>query len=259
MCRLLLVTLFILLSWVSEAQIRLQKLELQPKEKFAITKTDILVVDTLIMKDSSALLLNTEKSENFIHVKKLIVGKGCTVEGRAKNGKKGIPGERGITQMAPCRNGLAGKNGLPAEPGQNAVSLLMYINDLRIFGSLTIDINGGDGGQGGRGGPGGDGGSGTRICPAGNGGNGGDGGNGGKGGAGGMFSITCKSCSDIHLIMGRQLIVKNYGGLGGEGGEGGLGGQAGLGPKVDGKNGKRGSEGQSATDGKTGIINVIQN
>jgi len=85
---------------------------------------------------------------------------------------------------------------------------------MRINGSLIIDLNGGDGGNGGEGSRGGDGGAGTRVCPAGDGGGGGNGADGGNGGNGGAFSISCKQCPDLHLLMGEKLIIKNYGGFG---------------------------------------------
>ncbi len=121
---------------------------------------------------------------------------------------------------------------------------------LKINGSLTINLNGGDGGKGGGGGRGGDGGSGTRVCSAGDGGGGGDGANGGDGGNGGAFSINCKQCPNFHLMLGEKLIIKNYGGVGGIGGDAGAGGLAGLGPVKDGKNGSRGIEGSHAAEGK---------
>jgi hypothetical protein len=240
------------LGW---AQIRLNKLELQSKERYRILGTDILVVDTLIMRDSSSIVLNPLKKDNFIHAKFMTIGKGCSIVGVGKKGKKGITGETGLTQVAPCRNGAAGKDALAGEPGTDGANVSLYTSGIKIRGSLTINVNGGDGGRGGRGG---DGGSGTRVCPAGDGGNGGNGARGGDGGNGGSVNINCKRCADIQLLMGEIIIVKNYGGFGGIGGDGGFGGQAGLGPAKDGKNGLRGKEGEHAFEGKRGSLNVSQ-
>jgi hypothetical protein len=240
------------MSW---SQIRLTKLVLEPKEKYSILGSDILVADTLVMRDSSIILLNPIKKDKFIHIKVMLVGIGCLIKGHGKNGTNGKPGEDGLTQPAPCRDGLPGKDGHSGEPGKDAINLSIYLTNLRITGSLTIDLNGGDGGDGGKGGRGGDGGSGTRVCAAGNGGEGGNGSSGGDGGQGGTLKISCKQCPDFHLLMGEKLIVKNYGGFGGVGGDGGFGGQAGLGV-IDGKNGKRGIEGKRASQGKTGFINL---
>jgi hypothetical protein len=255
MCRPGLLALLILLS-VSTAwgQIRLDKLVLSPKEKYQIVNSDIIVVDTLVMDDSSSIVLNSLKKDNFIHSKISSIGKGCSIIGRGKNGASGKNGDQGTTQSSPCRNGASGKNASAGERGGDGVNFSLYITTLNLNGSLTIDLNGGDGGYGGKGGRGGGGGSGSRVCPAGDGGNGGNGAAGGDGGNGGGLSINCNQCPDLHLIMGEKLIVTNYGGFGGIGGEGGFGGQAGLGPARDGKNGQKGIEGTFASQGKTGVV-----
>jgi len=218
--------------------------------------TDIIVVDTLVMNDSSSIILNSSKQDNFIHVKIASFGKGCMIFGHGLNGAPGKQGENGLTQSSPCRNGSSGKDALPGERGKDAINLSLYLNVMKINGSLIINLNGGDGGNGGGGGHGGGGGSGTRVCPAGDGGGGGNGADGGDGGNGGAFSISCKQCQDLHLLVGDKLIIKNYGGFGGVGGDGGQGGQAGLGPVRDGKNGLRGTEGKHASQGKAGLITL---
>ncbi|MBS1506919.1 MAG: hypothetical protein JSS79_09745 [Bacteroidetes bacterium] len=259
MYRSLFILVLLLFSFsISQAQIRLNKLVLQPKERYKILGADILVVDTLVMSDSSSIILNPLKKDNFIHAKYLSVGKGCSIVGNGTHGVKGRAGEPGLTQSAPCRNGTSGKDGLPGDSGRDALNVSLYTSILKIHGSLTISLTGGDGGDGGRGGKGGDGGSGTRVCPAGDGGNGGDGARGGDGGHGGSASINCKQCADLHLLMGEKIVIKNYGGFGGQGGDGGFGGQAGLGPVKDGRNGQRGKEGEHANQGKTGLVNLSQ-
>ncbi len=232
---------------------------IEEKEKYEILGTDIIVTDTLVMYDSSSIILNSTKQDNFIHAKIALFGKGCIIYGHGLNGTSGKKGENGLTQSAPCRNGLPGKNASPGERGRDAINLSLYLSIMKINGSLVVNLNGGDGGSGGNGGNGGNGGSGTRVCPAGDGGSGGNGANGGDGGNGGAFSISCKQCYDLHLIMGEKLIIKNYGGFGGIGGDGGLGGQAGLGPVKDGKNGQRGEEGIHAAQGKIGLVTLNGN
>lgn len=249
----LLLLLFVSAGW---SQIRLNKLVLDAKEKYQILGTDIMVVDTLVMNDSSSIILNPSKADNFIHAKIASIGKGCMIFGHGINGPSGRQGENGLTQSAPCRNGSSGKDAVAGERGKDAINLSFYSSVMKINGSLMIDLNGGDGGNGGIGGRGGNGGSGTRVCPAGDGGGGGNGADGGDGGNGGAFSISCKQCPDLHLLMGEKLIIKNYGGFGGVGGDGGQGGQAGLGPVKDGKNGQRGTEGRHATQGKAGLVTL---
>jgi hypothetical protein len=254
----LILSFFSLIS-ISSAQIRLNKLVIEAKEKYQILGTDIIVADTLVMNDSSSIILNSSKQDNFIHAKIASFGKNCVIYGHGINGISGKRGENGVTQSSPCRNGSPGGNASRGGRGRDAINLSLYFSLLKINGSLTINLNGGDGGNGGNGGRGGDGGSGTRVCPAGDGGSGGNGANGGDGGNGGAFSINCKQCPNFHLILGEKLIIKNYGGLGGVGGDSGLGGQAGLGPIKDGKNGLRGTEGSHALEGKGGLVTLNGN
>jgi hypothetical protein len=244
---------------ICAAQIRLNKLVLEAKEKYQIIGSDIMVVDTLVMNDSSSIILNPSKLDNFIHAKIASFGKGCAIYGHGINGAVGKHGENGAAQSSPCRNGAFGKNAFSGERGKDATNLSLYLNVMKINGSLIVNLNGGDGGKGGIGGRGGDGGSGTRVCAGGDGGSGGNGADGGDGGNGGAFSISCKQCPSLHLIMGDKLIVKNYGGFGGVGGDGGVGGQAGLGPLRDGKNGQRGTEGKHAVQGKVGLLTLNGN
>jgi hypothetical protein len=252
------VPLFVLLilSISLSAQIRLDRLELKPKEEYKIIESDILVVDTLIMRDSSRIILNNKIKENIINVKVLIVGKGCMIIGRGANGEGGKQGTQGVRQNAPCRTGGDGGNGDGGTVGTNGLNLSFYANNIKITGSLIIDLNGGDGGRGGNGGKGGDGGSGTRVCRGGSGGKGGNGGNGNNGGNGGNLLVSCKTCFDLHQIQGEKLIIRNYGGYAGLAGEWGAGGQAGLGPLQDGKNGTRGAHGYKGIAGKPGIIKL---
>jgi hypothetical protein len=255
MCRFLFTTLsiFLFIS-ISSAQIRLNKLVIHEKEKYQILGTDIIVVDTLVMHDSSSIILNSSKLDNFIHAKVASFGKDCIIYGRGPDGVSGKRGENGVTQSSPCRNGSPGKSASPGERGHDGINLSLYFSVLKIDGSLIINLNGGDGGKGGGGGRGGDGGAGTRVCPAGDGGSGANGADGGDGGNGGSFSINCKQCPNLPLMLGEKLIIKNYGGFGGVGGDAGVGGQAGLGPVKDGKNGARGEEGAHATEGKDGLV-----
>jgi len=254
--RILISVIFIFYVSLSGAQIRLNKLILAPNEKFVIEKSDILVVDTLVMRDSSSIILNLSKKDNFIHAKEVVVGTNCSIIGRGLNGRPGTAGEKGITARAPCRRGLPGANAADGALGQNATNLSFYSNNLTIEGSMIINLSGGDGGDGGKGGEGGDGGSGTRFCTAGDGGKGGNGANGAIGGNGGNLNLVCKNCGNLRVLLGQKLIIKNFGGAGGVGGHGGVGGQPGLGPEGDGKAGLRGFSGANAQQGKVGAVNL---
>src|ERR1041385_2301806 len=110
MIRALIIVVTLFTACDSYAQIRLTKLVLEPKEKFIMEKSDIIVVDTLIMKDSSTIFLNMSKANNFIHAKQAWVGKNCTIMGHGANGEAGSPGADGLVGRSPCRSGAPGAN-----------------------------------------------------------------------------------------------------------------------------------------------------
>jgi len=259
MLRIVLVSLWLFQSCLTMAQIRLTKLVLEKNEKFFIEGTDILVTDTLIMRDSSSIVLNPQKKDNFIHSKVTMIGKGCVISGSGPLLKQASEGIAATDQSGPCSPGRIGGNGSPGSQGNPANNLSVYFTELHISGSLTINLNGGDGGDGGDGGLGGGGGPGTRLCAGGAGGNGGNGGDGGNGADGGTLSIECKNCPSVRGLIGNSIIVKNYGGYAGLGGEGGIGGPGGLGPIKDGLNGKRGKKGKDGLGSKNGVINFLSN
>ena len=250
--------LFLLLlpiAYFSSAQIRIDKLELSAKQEYFVKGTDVLVIDTLIMADSSRIILNREKKENIINVKVGIFGRGAKISGHGGDGDNGKPGLNGINQTAPCRVGDDAGSGSNGVRGKNGLNLSLYVGSLIIKGSLIIDLNGGNGGAGGNGGRGGDGGAGTRVCQGGNGGVGGLGGDGANGGNGGNLLMTCTQCPDLHLLQDDRLFIRTYGGFAGTGADGGAGGSAGLGPTIDGKNGSKGLPGINGEAGKRGAVN----
>jgi len=250
---------YIFLGSVVNAQIRLTRLELKPKEIYSMGTSDILVLDTLVMSDSSSIILSLDKKDFFIHSKKIVIGKGCRIIGGGESGKPGKDGVKGLTGEGPCRDGGVGKGGTGGSHGDHGKNLSIYSNELIIRGSLLVELSGGDGGDGGKGGEGGGGSPGTRVCIGGNGGNGGNGSSGGHGGDAGALLIVCKNCVNIRSWLGQTLIVRTYGGNAGLGGIGGAGGPAGLNPtgnsSQDGKHGARGKTGPDGQAGKNGAIN----
>jgi hypothetical protein len=238
----------------SFSQVRLGTLKLRSKEVYEFQGTDIVVVDTLIMLDSSRVILNPSKANNYFHIKKMRVGKGAVISGRGANGTKGKTGVVGTYAGGPCRDGGDGQQGTPGGTGNDAVNLYLYVTELDIAGNLTIDLTGGDGGEGGKGGMGGGGSAGTRVCAGGSGGLGGPGSGGGNGGNGGTLTITSPYGADLRPRIGDQIIVKSFGGFAGQGGLGGQGGQKGLGRLKDGTTGKNGQPGTAGKAGKPGSI-----
>jgi hypothetical protein len=246
--------LLLLMTCPVFSQVRLHILKLQPKEVYEFRGTDIVSVDTLILLDSSRIILNTSKVDNFLYAKKMKVGKGVRIIGRGANGIPGMAGTPGLSGNGPCRDGLDGQQGSIGGDGNNAVNLLLYVTDLKITGNLTVNLTGGDGGDGGKGGMGGGGSAGTRVCAGGSGGAGGPGSAGGNGGNGGNLTITSPYGADLRPQIGDKIIVKSFGGFAGQGGLGGVGGQKGLGNQKDGITGKNGQPGIAGKAGKPGGI-----
>ncbi|MCX7636452.1 MAG: hypothetical protein N2044_01270 [Cyclobacteriaceae bacterium] len=243
------------------AQMRYEKLVVDRGKVFSYDiQSDILVADTLILKDSAVIQLNPLRSENIIRAKVIRVEGRAFIIGNGQNGQQGRNGRPGTSGQGPCRDGgpgLQAQNGLA---GVNGTNLVMYCDNLIINKQLVINLIGGNGGNGGNGGAGGEGSQGTVHCNGGNGGNGGDGGRGGDGGQGGNFIFQGPHALSVKEELGKKLIIANDGGQPGRGGMGGLGGPAGLGPnRKNGKYGLAGAEGAMGTRGKPGTITFRTN
>ncbi len=253
---------FVILIATSSAtysQLRYSSLVIEMNQTFDFSSSDVLSADTIIMKDSSSIKLNYVKDDNYIHSKKLIVGKGCKIIGRGENGKNGKAGGKGYSIDGPCHDGTSGRNGARGNDGISGNNLFLYTDEIIFGGNLSIDLAGGNAGDGGNGGDGGGGSSGTRVCQGGNGGNGGNGAPGGNGGKSGSLTLRCNKCPDLRNELGKGLIVRVYGGLGGLGGEGGSPGLPGIlvtgTSEQDGKHGTKGKNGSDGLPGKNGAIN----
>src|SRR5258708_24805964 len=149
------IAVFIFFSALSYSQIRLSKLELGSKETYAIQGTDIVVVDTLTMWDSSRIILNKLKPDNFIHAKVAIFHPGCRIEGKGVPGIHGRNGRSGLSPLSPCTDGSAGTVCSEGTDGGAGTNLFLYFSDIVLKGTLLIDVSGGDAGDGGTGGVGG--------------------------------------------------------------------------------------------------------
>lgn len=253
------VVFLMVLSAFAHGQIRLAKLALKPKEIFELRDSDILVVDTLVMMDSSKIILNRLTPDNFIHARTAIFHRGSMIEGKGVRGLPGRGGRPGLSSSGPCTDGEPGTVGSEGTNGAVGTNLFLYFSDIILRGNLIIDVSGGDAGDGGAGGTGGGGGSGTRICAGGMGGSGGAGANGGNGGNAGTVTFNAPRIPELRSMLGTKIIVRNYGGNLGVGGQGGGGGFSGLSPtgntKMEGKPGRKGHKGKDGVPGKSGAIN----
>ena len=260
MCRYVFL-LFLVTTGVVSAQVRVSKLVIKPHEIFDLGQSDILVADTLIMMDSSTLVLNKLKSENFIRVMVAKFGRQCVIDGRGADGQSGRNGINGVTPIGPCINGSSGKDGTKGLDGTKGINLSLYLEKVSIAGNLTIDVSGGNGGKGGNGGNGGGGSPGTLHCFGGDGGNGGSAGPGGNGGKGGVLTMTVPVPQLIRDLIGeKKLLIKYAGGGMGPSGKGGYHGGAGLGPsKRNGKDGEPGTYNKNGLVGEKGDLIIEAN
>lgn len=260
MTRPFLLLVFMFLSCVATAQVRVGKLVIPKNKTYELQNSDILVADTLVMEDSSTLVLNKLKKENYIRAQVVIIGNNCLIDGRGLNGVAGRDGLPGNTPFGPCRDGTPGKNGGRGLDGTSGVNLFLYIEEVKLIGKLGIDLSGGNGGRGGDGGMGGGGSPGTVHCHGGNGGNGGNAGQGGNGADGGSLTLSSKKNPFIKNYIGTEINIYTHGGLPGEQGNVGNRGPAGLGPsRKNGKNGELGLEAPNGLAGINGKVNVEKN
>jgi hypothetical protein len=248
-----------IMTITSVAQIRVSKLLIKKGEVYSIEQSDILVADTLIMMDSSKILLNRLKKENYIRAQVAYFGTGSTIEGvglKGSNGRKGIDGD---TPFGPCKNGEPGKDGVKGLDGGSGVNLYLYFDKVTIQDKLIINLQGGKGGNGGAGGSGGAGSPGTVHCKGGDGGKGGNGAPGGNGGVGGILSVSCTKCEDLRALVAKSVILQNNGGYFGSGGTGGYGELSGSSPSKSGKSGGHGLDGPRGKAGEKGGISFVIN
>lgn len=257
MKRISVVVLFLVMSVCSQAQIHVSKLVIESHETFRFDQSDILVADTLIMKDSSTIVLNTLKKENFLYSKVAIIGKHCIIDGSGVNGNPGRVGLPGNSPFGPCRGGTNGRNGTRGLDGTSGINLFLYLDKVTFNGKLIVRLKGGNGGAGGKGGEGGSGGSGTVHCNGGDGGNGGNAGNGANGGNGGILTVHCPV--SLTPAVESKIQVELQGGHFGQGGRGGYGGSGGYGPTRRGKNGAAGTDGTDGLPGKAGTVSLVHN
>ncbi|WP_299824333.1 hypothetical protein [uncultured Pontibacter sp.] len=103
------------------------KLELKPGEEFTVAPGNILIVDTLVLHDNSAIRFNSSK-EAKLGARVAYVGEGCLIT------SKGADGVHGSLNLS----GAAGEDGANLEIDVHFMEL----------GSLTIDTRGGAGGDG---------------------------------------------------------------------------------------------------------------
>lgn len=242
------------------AQVRVGTLIIKKNQVYHLGQSDILVADTLIMQDSSRLMLNKLKRENILRVKVAVFGNYCVIDGKGLEGRPGRRGRDGNSPFSPCTPGTAGSNGGKGFDGTPGINLFLYLDKITFKGKLIVDLTGGNGGKGGNGGNGGGGGPGTVHCNGGGGANGGNAGPGGNGSSGGVLTLNIRNRQKVEDLIGQQILVWYQGGAPGISGIPGSYGSAGLGPsRRHGKDGSPGRDGNIGTTGVQGTINFESN
>jgi hypothetical protein len=238
---------FIFIVRFSSAQIHQHTLTISKNQTFEMPE-DTLVVDELIMHDSSTLVLNRASSGSFIKAKQISIASNCKIMG---NGVAGTTGKRGKDAEQPsgaCKSGTPGEAGTNGGDGEAGKDFILETDQMEISVSLIVNLAGGNGGDGGEGGKGSRGSRATIHCSS-NGGDGGMGGNGGNGGNGGTMKLQCFKCKEIVELTGK-INFTNRGGYMGYGGDGGKGGLRGDGSDQASRNGVFG---KSGVHGKKGL------
>ncbi len=245
---ILILIFFVSLIKTSVAQSNGGTLEVAKNKTIQIDR-DSLILDELILKDSSKLVLT--KPVNYIKAHRIVVGTGSQIIGIGLSGANGKNGKPAPTPTGLCKPGVNGESGNSGSEGEPGKDLTIEVAQLDISSVLNIDLYGGNGGDGGKGGKGSHG-SNTTVHCVGNGGNGGSGGNGGNGGKGGTFSLFVKSPAKSEIVA--KVNLTNRGGYRGLGGDGGQGGQRGIGASESkskvGLLGKAGVDGQYGREGR---------
>ena len=181
---LLLMSLFLLSICItaSFAQTGMGVLEI-PKNGIFSIPGDTLVIDELIMLDSSKIILS-KSSRSYIKVRRMSVGQGCMIVGNGLPGIQGKNGKDAVHPMGLCKSGLAGEAGKPGPDGEQGRDFILNVDQLVVSASLSISLIGGTGGDGGNGGKGSHGSKSTIHCAS-------NGGNGGKPSKHPLYYVPC--------------------------------------------------------------------
>jgi hypothetical protein len=249
------ILLLMILPGYHKLMAQMKHLEIQKKTSYEL-KEDTVILDELIMHDSSSLILNRTSPTCYIRVNKLKIGKQCWIIGSGVHGTSARPAKDADISEGPCNHGKLGADGKNGFNGERGKNLILEVTQFESnMYPLLLRLNGGNGGDGGSGGSGGNGSKSTIHCDC-HGGNGGNGGNGGEGGVGGTFTFRCAQCPP-NLLASEVIKFNLHGGYSGYGGEGGRGGAIGTGAMQTSKRGTNGKHGERGKNGLEG--NFIYN
>jgi hypothetical protein len=238
-----------------------------------------LGLETLILEDGATLKIVGHNNIFALTAKDAYIGQDVKIIAAGLPGETGKAGKNANAdprENDDCSHGESGgdgQNGGVATSGKNITLQL----GLSHFGSLSIDVSGGEGGDGGKGGDGRD--FSQYDCSskhktAANGGNAGSGGAGGNGGNGGnvqlSYSLASSNSPPAMLLAARTATVVNtsggraeLGALAGKSGGGSAGGYINKKTltgsrawKRGGAEGKKGEQGLNGSSGTAGTVDI---
>jgi hypothetical protein len=120
-----------------------QTLRVNRGEIFQLTGRNFSL-DSLILADSSQLLLDDHFDLTLIRSDYVSIGKGCAIIGIGKPGAQGLSGANSTSASY--------SDGRPGAAGFAGISLILNVRYLHLDGDFIINLTGGQGGDGGVGG-----------------------------------------------------------------------------------------------------------
>src|SRR5260370_41807725 len=132
---------FLLLTSVVHAQ---PSLKVKRGVRFQL-KGDTFLLDSLIMEDSSMLLLDTRYKSCFIRIKYFSIGNNVKIIGNGGDGDNGRDGGGGSLEALE----VPGKDG---NHGTHGINLTLNCSNMELQSAMESYLYGGRGGRGGRGG-----------------------------------------------------------------------------------------------------------
>lgn len=181
----------------------------------------LLDLDTLILEDGASIIIANGESAVMIRARRVEIGTDVKIIGRGADGLDGDAGQNYDDFAKNCEAPNAGESGEEGKAGGDGVNLnLDWV--IASFGSVTVDLSGGNGGDGGVGGDGQSADQ-NKNCELFNGGDAGAGGAAGEAGSGGNLTYRYSGMDDdAQAFFAREhTLIESGGGVAGQPGAAG--------------------------------------
>ena len=188
---------------------------------------NVLQLKQLTLEDGATLRIDPSVQHFTLNAARANIGHNARIISTGASGDNGDSGASSTEKASACQPGTNGQDATNGLDGQDGLNLSLNLALIR-YGSLKIDLTGGNGGNGGTGGNGSDA-SQKDNCDRERGGAGGSGGAGGQGGDGGslFFQYSFASSNQSFNVEPNTTVLTSAG----EGGTGGAAGAGGEGTK----------------------------